>query len=419
MALLILCYAIVAGFASYEFYSQYMFRKNRDSIKYRVHVTGVRGKSSVTRYVAAILRDAGLETYAKTAGYTSRIVLPNDTDIAIARQTGTAYVNEQVEAVRNFGKRKAQAIVVECAKVSPRYHHWLEHRIMRSHIIIVTGLEVDQITKRRFKNKIDQNKLESQNLPRVARRLARSIPEKSVVIIDEHRPELMKIFAEACKRNNSRLITVGKSFADVSSLPYANHIVHRDRLAVALAVGKLLQIPNDRSLRAIARARPEPTAARLEHFSMGGKSVVWANLFAINESQKLTEFVYRAAKQYPDHELVILLNNRVNRPARLIKFTKIAQTKCHANVIVALGESEGQVESLIKRKGTRFVAMGSTSKYALADGSVLMEAIVNQASKQQVLVVGAVNAHTVQSDQLVRYVRSIANQTNQKPFPYV
>ena len=40
-----------------------------DELQWRVHVNGIRGKSTVTRIIAGMMREAGLVTMAKSTGH--------------------------------------------------------------------------------------------------------------------------------------------------------------------------------------------------------------------------------------------------------------------------------------------------------------------------------------------------------------
>ena len=64
---LLLC---IAGLLEYQFHL-----KSLSHIPLRIHVNGTRGKSSVTRLVAAGLREGGLKTFAKTTGTAPRELL--------------------------------------------------------------------------------------------------------------------------------------------------------------------------------------------------------------------------------------------------------------------------------------------------------------------------------------------------------
>ena len=70
----------------------------------RIHVNGSRGKSSVTRLIAAGLRAGGLKTLAKTTGTTPRIIDENGKDRGIHRLR-SASIGEQVRLLLNFAKK--------------------------------------------------------------------------------------------------------------------------------------------------------------------------------------------------------------------------------------------------------------------------------------------------------------------------
>ena len=50
-------------------------------IPIRIHVNGIRGKSSVVRLIAAGLRESGLKTFAKTTGTIPRIINEKGNDV--------------------------------------------------------------------------------------------------------------------------------------------------------------------------------------------------------------------------------------------------------------------------------------------------------------------------------------------------
>jgi UDP-N-acetylmuramyl tripeptide synthase len=70
------------------------FERKRNAIAHRIHVNGIRGKSTVTRYVAAILRESGLRTFGKTTGTAARVILPDGKD----RSSGAAAIRMSVNS---------------------------------------------------------------------------------------------------------------------------------------------------------------------------------------------------------------------------------------------------------------------------------------------------------------------------------
>src|SRR5687768_2797499 len=66
--------AFLAGLGALE---GIQHKKHLSKLKIRVHVNGTRGKSSVTRLIAAGLREGGIVTCAKTTGTLARLIHPH------------------------------------------------------------------------------------------------------------------------------------------------------------------------------------------------------------------------------------------------------------------------------------------------------------------------------------------------------
>ena len=72
----------------------YRHRQNLKRIRIRIHVNGTQGKSSVTRLIAAALREAGLVTCAKTTGTLARMILPDGREVPIFRPAGPNVIEQ-------------------------------------------------------------------------------------------------------------------------------------------------------------------------------------------------------------------------------------------------------------------------------------------------------------------------------------
>jgi len=71
LAVLIFLLLFVLGFWGHE---AWRHRRALRALPIRIHVNGSRGKSSVTRLVAAALREGGIPTAAKTTGSKARMI---------------------------------------------------------------------------------------------------------------------------------------------------------------------------------------------------------------------------------------------------------------------------------------------------------------------------------------------------------
>ena len=76
--ILILLLFILFTFGIIEFRGH---EANLSKIPIRIHVNGSRGKSSVTRLIAAGLRSGGFKTVAKTTGSSPRVIDENGKDL--------------------------------------------------------------------------------------------------------------------------------------------------------------------------------------------------------------------------------------------------------------------------------------------------------------------------------------------------
>ncbi len=121
-------------------------QKNLTSIPLRIHVNGTRGKSSVTRLIAAGLRAGGLRTYAKTTGTAPRVIDADGKDRIIHRLR-SASIGEQVRLMRFFAREKPDAVVMECMAVHPQYQWISEQQMVKSHIGVITNARPDHMER--------------------------------------------------------------------------------------------------------------------------------------------------------------------------------------------------------------------------------------------------------------------------------
>lgn len=169
------------------------FCQQRDAIPWRVHVNGIRGKSTVTRYLAAVFRAAGWHTFGKTTGSAARVLTPSGADADVDRR-GYPDVGEQVRLLRAFARQGAEAVVMECMAVNPLYARWLEERVVQSHVGVITNV------------RLDHTDYLGDTLEAIAGSLSLTIPRNGVVITAEQRPALLSILQHNAQRRGSRLI---------------------------------------------------------------------------------------------------------------------------------------------------------------------------------------------------------------------
>ena len=172
----ILC---LAGLFEYQFHL-----KSLSGIPLRIHVNGTRGKSSVTRLIAAGLREGGLKTFAKTTGTAPRVIDSDGKDRIIHRLRLPS-IGEQVRLLNYFSKQNPDAVVIECMAVQPQYQWIAEHQMVKSHIGVLTNVRPDHLD--------EMGPTEDD----VALSLCNTIPLNSLLVTGEdQKPEIIKEVAE-------------------------------------------------------------------------------------------------------------------------------------------------------------------------------------------------------------------------------
>lgn len=113
-------------------------------IPIRFHVNDTRGKSSVTRLIAASLREAGIRTVAKATGTLPRLILPDGTEQPIHRKA-RANVIEQRDGVLVAAAAGVEALVVECMALPPQLQSLCEAILVCATHGVITNCRADHL----------------------------------------------------------------------------------------------------------------------------------------------------------------------------------------------------------------------------------------------------------------------------------
>jgi poly-gamma-glutamate synthase PgsB/CapB len=276
-------------------------------IPLRIGVTGTRGKSTVTRFIAASLRESGVSVLAKTTGSKPVIILPSGGEEEIPRR-GLPTILEQKKILARAAGLKVRALVVELMSIGPECLAVESRRLLRPRILVMTNVRVDH------REELGMTK------PEVAGGLACAIPPEATVFILEK--EFYPQFGRAAEKAGSRIIRVAESATSgrlrlggqSSSCPFDEDI------ALAVAVSEHLGIPRATALRGIAGARPDFGGLRAWEVVLGTSASRWllASAFSANEPESSGRVLGRLERMLPEFPggLVGLLNLRQDRGDR-------------------------------------------------------------------------------------------------------
>ncbi|MBW2527036.1 MAG: poly-gamma-glutamate synthase PgsB [Deltaproteobacteria bacterium] len=301
-------------------------RRRLRTIETRIHVAGTRGKSSVTRLVAAGLRHAGIPTAAKTTGTLARMILPDGREVPVFRPAG-ANITEQIRITHAALQFGAKALVLECMALQPALHWVSERKLVRATHGVITNARPDHLD---VMGPTDAD---------VAAALAGMVPVGGVLVTAEQKH--LAVLERAARDRRTRLLAVtAEDVARVTEAELApfSYLEHADNVAVALALLAELGIDREVALEGMWSARPDPGALTEYEIDFFGRRVVFVNAFAANDPQS-TEMVWTMARErHPKAErLVAVFNLRGDRPSRTEQLAREATFWHAADRVVLMG----------------------------------------------------------------------------------
>ncbi len=330
----------------------------------RVAVTGTRGKSGVTRLVAAGLRASGARVLAKTTGSAPVLILPDGSEREIVRP-GRASVREQLRLVALAAELGADTLVTEMMSIGPECLAVESRRILRPGTLALTNVRLDHLDDM------------GRDRDAIARTLASAVPGGADVFVPEE--EAQAVFEGASRRAGARLHRVareegGEGAAGGPALPLGEFEPNR-RLARAV----LLSLGVDRATadRGLAAAASDPGHLRISNglFGRPPRPATCVSLFAANEPESSAAALADVRSRLPlaGRPLVALLSLREDRGDRTLQWVRAAGDGYFGDfaAVVLAGPQARPALRLVRRAGppsaTGFSASGAASPEALMD----------------------------------------------------
>jgi hypothetical protein len=243
----------------------------------RIHVNGTRGKSTVTRLIAAALREAGIPTVAKTTGTAPRLILPDGSERPVIRRA-PASIREQAWLVGRAARAGARALVAECMAVQPDLQWVSEREMLRATIGVITNV------------RLDHTEAMGRTLDQIAQSLANSVPRGGVLVTGDRR--VATAAASRCAALGTRLVVVAASGdftgpgREESGKSRPDPIWVEDA-RIALAVTRELGIADAIAVRGMQKAAADPGAVTRGVATIGERQVAWIDATAANDPESL------------------------------------------------------------------------------------------------------------------------------------
>ena len=310
----------------------------RRRIPVRVHVNGSRGKSSVTRLIAAGLQGGGLRVCAKTTGSAARFLHVDGTETPIRRH-GPPNIREQLRVFRQAASEGCEALVLECMAVRPDLQKICEHEIVRATHGVITNVRPDHL------------EVMGPHLPDVAESLAGTVPRRARLFHAEER--FVEFLAGKARRRGSTSALSDPASVRDEELAGFRYVEFADNVALALDVCGAVGVDRAAALRGMWEVRPDIGALTRTPLPIPSKDLVFVNAFAANDPESTLAVWKRLGLEECPGEAVVLFNNRADRLRRARDLAPMFGKGIKAARIVVCGQATAQFIDLLRGRVPR------------------------------------------------------------------
>lgn len=318
----------IAGILEYQFHM-----RSLAAIPLRIHVNGTRGKSSVTRLVAAGLREAGIRTFAKTTGTAPRVIDADGKDRIIHRLRLPS-IGEQTRLLSYFAEEKPEAVIMECMAVQPQYQWIAEHQMVQAQIGVITNVRPDHLD--------EMGPTEDD----VAYSLCNTVPINGTFITGEDQKQ--DILQQVAKANGSDFIQSDEKTVTQEELDKFTYMEHPANVAVALDVCGKAGVDREVALSGMHKVQPDLGALIAWNLEKEDKMIQFVNGMAANDPVSTLQIWKFVIDRYPaEGGTCVFFNSRDDRPVRTRQMIELTLEEIKPDHFIVRGD---KVNATIDRR---------------------------------------------------------------------
>ncbi len=353
----------------YGVFEKYLHQKKLKSIPIRIHVNGTRGKSTVTRLIAAGLRAADFKVVAKTTGSAARLIFEDGAETPIKRR-GSPNIFEQVKIVSEAAKRGAQALVIECMAVHPETQWVSEHSMLKSTIGVITNIRADHLD------------VMGPTLQDVALALSGTIPTNGQLVTTDGQflPVIREVAAE--RKTTVHIVDADEIAQRCLPADLSHHFT--ENIACALKVCELLGVDQEVALRGMSTMTDDPGALKVFVLRYNEHYVYFVNAFAANDVTS-TQLIFQLCFEMPELKglpILALMNNRFDRQQRTRELCSLIATWPELQKLVLVGEASYLAKHLLVKKGFERSRILDLTRY---DARQALSRVLNEVSSDTMI----------------------------------
>ena len=275
--------------------------RDRKKLTHIVHVNGIRGKSTVTRLIAAGLQAGGWNVFCKTTGTVPMTIAPDGTERPI-RRPGRSNIKEQLSILHQAAQSGAEVLVIECMAVDPALQAVTQRQMLKADVGVITNVRLDHTAEM------------GETLEEICDSLSNTIPRDGVLFTADG------IFFSRLRSNAQELNCRAELAEPDGTEPEFDF---PENIALAAAVCRELGVERKTALEGMSHYKRDPYAMSVFRLPGGG---IFINGMSINDPQS-TQLVYQRLEEkyaWQGHRLVLLINNRPDRGYRTQHMLQVA-----------------------------------------------------------------------------------------------
>ena len=386
MKLIILLLLLLTVLGLFETLRHAWYRRR---IPVRIHVNGSRGKSSVTRLIAAGLRGGGLRTVAKTTGSAAAVIHVDGSESPVVRRGGPN-IREQLAVMRGAVREGCEALVIECMAVRPDLQKVSEERIVKATLGVITNIRPDHV------------EVMGPTMADVAKSIAGTVPRKTQLLTAED--NYVAYLADCARRRGSTFTHTDGADVSAADLAGFDYIEFPENVSLALATCAAAGVPREAALAGMHQVRPDVGALTRRRLIWDGKELEFINAFAANDPVSYIRIWKHLALNERADEVVLLMNNRADRQRRAKDLAPLFGRELQACRYVLAGEETRVLADMLRRQGLPAHLIVDLGGAAASD---LWHQLVEMAPAQATIV-GIGNIASVGRDLLTLVDREVA-----------
>lgn len=302
------------------------YRKLVEQTTLRVSVTGIRGKSALTKVTANTLRERGLSVYAKITG-TDPISVKDGVEVPIERDPRKkAILDETYAEVKKHWP--FDAMVLENQAVTPYTMRVFNKLYCRPHYLLVTNIRRDHMGDL------------GRTVPQMAEAFARSAPTGCTLVNGERDPSIKKVLRKVCDARGVRFLDAAP---DRHVVPGYETVTILDAMLIDWMGEGLTRTERREARRALERN------FRWRDSVFPGVS--WFHGAEINDvdSTRIVLEHLRREKDMPVTFIAYLRRDRIDRTASFIPFLADQLQQGVASHIILCGPKARHVQKRLDR----------------------------------------------------------------------